>query len=70
MAVYRVPLTTWANTTVDVTTDSENPEEIVRLAEQQVFVQVCSNCASDVDLGDGWTAAEFEGETPFTKLSD
>jgi len=60
VTTWRVPLTTWANTTVDVETDETDPAVIARLAEEQAYVSLCHQCA-DVDLGDEWTAA---GNTP------
>ena len=63
MAKYSVPLTTWANTAVYVETDSTDLEEIARLAEEQVNVGgLCHQCASDVDLGDVWEVAMYNGK--------
>lgn len=68
MAKYMVPLTTWANTVVTVETDETDPNEIARLAEEQVDVgSLCHRCADDVDLGDVWEATEFKGEVQVYK---
>lgn len=69
---YRVPLTTWANTTVDVETDSTDADEISRLAEENAYVSLCHQCADKVDVGDEWNAVETNGDPSehITRLED
>ncbi|MEV6680689.1 hypothetical protein AB0N09_28065 [Streptomyces erythrochromogenes] len=55
MATYRVPLTTAANTTVDVTTETTDPRAIAELAAEQADVgDLCRQCGHAVELGDDW----------------
>lgn len=72
MAVYRVPLTTWANTTVDVETDSTDADEIARVAEESAYVSLCHQCATHLDVGDEWNAVETDGDPSghITKVRD
>lgn len=69
---YRVPLTTWANTTVDVETDSTDSDEIARLAEESAYASLCHRCAERLEVGDGWTAVETNGDPSehITRLED
>lgn len=62
MPRYTVPLTTWANTAVTVETDETDPEVIVALAESEVYVSLCHQCASHADIGDEWQAVMHEGK--------
>lgn len=79
MAVYRVPLTTWANTTVDVETDSTDADEIARMAEESArmpeesaHVSLCHQCANHLDVGDEWNAVKTDGDPSghITKVRD
>lgn len=63
MAKYAVPLQTHASTVVYVETEFTDPDEIARLAEESVNIRnLCHQCASDVDLGDEWSAVVFDGK--------
>jgi hypothetical protein len=62
MPKYSVPLTTWVNTAVYVETEETDPEVIVGLAQEQVYVSLCHQCASKVDLGDDWSSVEYDGK--------
>lgn len=66
MARYNVPLTTWANATVTVETDETDPEKIAQLAQEQVAVSLCHQCADSrndgLDIGDEWSAVLTEGK--------
>lgn len=58
MAKYTVPLTTWANATVTVETDSTDPEEIAQLAWENT-PDICANCGGwgrdfSLEIGDEW----------------
>lgn len=72
MPRYVVPLTTYANCAVEVETDSEDPAEITRLAEEQVYVRLCNHCSSSgnesLEVGDEWAAVEYDGEHQFTRI--
>lgn len=72
MPKYIVPLTTYANCAVEVETDSEDPVEIAKLAEEQVDVSLCNHCSgggnSGLEIGDVWDAVEYEGEIQYTRI--
>jgi hypothetical protein len=70
MAKYRVPLSGYAGTTVDVETDETDPEKIARLAEEDAYVSLCHQCASQADIGDEWTAVEHDGKPEIYRLED
>ena len=74
VAKYSVPLTTWANVTVDVETDSTDPAEIVQEAEQSNRASLCNRCSgrenSFLEIGDEWTASEHEGKPLITRMED
>lgn len=64
MARYSVPLTGWANISVDVETDETDPDKIARLAEEQASPSLCHQCAGGgnnwLEIGDEWAP----GSTP------
>jgi hypothetical protein len=72
MATYRVPLTSWANASVEVETDETDPVEIAKLAEEQVHVSLCHRCSGrdGLEIGDVWDAV-MDGDKPEVyKISD
>ncbi|MEU9259013.1 hypothetical protein AB0D68_11070 [Streptomyces sp. NPDC048212] len=62
MAKYTVPLWGYANTAVEVETDSTDLNEIAALAELQAHATLCHQCAHNVDLGDEWQPVMYEGK--------
>lgn len=55
MTLYRVTLTTFANTSVEV--EADDPEQARTLAEESgEFPTLCHQCSDGCDLGDEWTA--------------
>jgi hypothetical protein len=74
MARYTVPLTSWASTAVTVETASTDPQEITRLAEEQVSTSLCHQCAGSrnryLEIGDEWNAVVNDGEYVFTREDD
>ena len=74
VAKYSVPLTTWANVSVDVETDSTHPAEIVQEAERSNRVSLCNGCSgknnSFLEIGDEWTVPEHEGVPLITRMED
>lgn len=59
MVKYRVPMTGWANITVDVEVpDDATPEEIVEAARDAASPSLCHQCAGSgndyLEIGDEW----------------
>jgi hypothetical protein len=72
MAVYKVPLTTWANATVEVETNETDPEKIVELALDNMQASLCHQCSGrdSLEIGDVWDAV-LDGDKPeIYKVSD
>jgi hypothetical protein len=70
MAKYRVPLTGYASTTVDVETDKTNPQKIVELAIEEAHFGLCHHCASHGEVGDEWEPVTYDGKYEIYRLED
>ncbi|MGN6128502.1 MAG: hypothetical protein ACTHON_18240 [Humibacter sp.] len=75
MPKYRVPMTTWANATVDVETDETDPEKIFELATEGA-PSICAQCSGwgrkhSLEIGDDWEpATDEEGGASVYELKD
>lgn len=78
MARYRVPLEGWASATLEVETDSTDPEEIFEEALMEGVPGICASCAGrgrpfSLEIGDDWepVSASKDDPTPVVyKLED
>lgn len=70
MAKYRIPMTTYVNTSVEVETDETDPEKIVEAAyEQANFPSICAQCSGwgndqELELGDDWSPVPMSSTDP------
>lgn len=79
MAKYRIPMTTYANTSIEVETDETDPEKIIQAAyEQAEFPTICAQCSgwgrdTELEIGDDWETVpkSHDDSTPIVeKISD
>lgn len=73
MATYSVPMTSWANIAVHVTTDETDPEVIADLAREQITASLCHHCSDKdgLEVGDDWESVRNgKGKIEMTKIKD
>ncbi len=79
MAKYRIPMTTYASTSIEVETDETDPGKIVEAAyEQADYPSICAQCSGwgqklELEIGDEWKPVPVSSDDPtpiVEKISD